>query len=83
MIYLIAIYVMCGLGVTLGLDDDEDRDSYSNGMRVALFFAFWAGWPIAFMFVVTMALKAVVTGEPNQRPARFRKPTLEPDKEHH
>lgn len=76
MIYLIAIYVMCGLGVTLALDDDG-RDDYGNGMRLALFFAFWAGWPIAFMFALTMALKAVSTGEPNLRQWKDTKPVAD------
>lgn len=67
MIWVIAVYVMCGLGVSLALDDDDDH--YGPTARVALFLVFWALWPTAFMFAITMAIRAVSTGKPNLRKA--------------
>jgi hypothetical protein len=70
MIYLIAVYLMCGLGVSLGLDDDDEH--YGPTARVILFLVFWVLWPAAFMFAVTMGIRAISTGEPNIRRAERR-----------
>lgn len=67
MIWLLAVYVMCGLGVTLALNDEDDN--HGPTARTALFLVCWALWPTPFMFAVTMAIKAVSTGEPNLRRA--------------
>lgn len=65
MIWLIVIYIMCGLGTSLALDDEDDN--YGPTARMILFFVFWVLWPAAFMFAVTMAIRAISTGEPNLR----------------
>lgn len=49
------IYLLCGLGVMLAMDDDDGELQGCAGLFI--FVLFVAAWPLVFMYTVTAALR--------------------------
>lgn len=63
MIWIIAgVYFLCGLGVTLALDDDNDDGINSPLISVTAFLITTFLWPLFFMFALTSMIRSVAEG---------------------